>query len=324
MQETLMQLDQIRLNFSTEGRQLLNLTIAFLMFGVALELKVADFVKLFKQPKSAFVGIISQFILMPLLTFLLALSVRDYITPTVGLGMILVAACPGGNISNFLSSLSKGNVALSVSLTAFSSFAALILTPLNFSIWGGLFLKFYTNNTGLIIPGLEIDLLSVLETIIILLGIPLILGILFSTKFPKTTAKILITIKRVSILSFFGMVVVIFSKNYDYFILYIQYIFLIVLVHNALALATGYYAAKWAGLNLQDRKTISIETGIQNSGLALALLFNPRIFPESIPVGGMAFIAAWWGVWHILSGLTIAGIWTGFSLKSAKPADTSN
>ena len=96
----------------------------------------------------------------------------------------------------------------------------------------------------------------------------------------------------------------------------LYYIFFIVLVHNALSLMMGYYTGKAVGLSLQDRKTVSIETGIQNSGLALALLFNPRIFPVELNVGGMAFIAAWWGVWHIIAGLTIAGIWSGFSLKS--------
>jgi BASS family bile acid:Na+ symporter len=85
-------------------------------------------------------------------------------------------------------------------------------------------------------------------------------------------------------------------------------------VHNALALFMGYYVAKGFKLNKTDRKTVSIETGIQNSGLALALLFNTAIFPADLPIGGMAFIAAWWGVWHILSGLTIASIWSGFSI----------
>ena len=119
MLEGLQAIDEIRLNFSPTGLFILNLTISFIMFGVALELKPEQFKRLIQHPKPALIGGISQFILMPLMTFILAIALRNYITPTIGLGMILVASCPGGNVSNFFSSLAKGNVALSVSLTAF-------------------------------------------------------------------------------------------------------------------------------------------------------------------------------------------------------------
>ncbi|TNE59303.1 MAG: bile acid:sodium symporter family protein [Bacteroidetes bacterium] len=316
MLEALLQIDEVRLNFSDNNKFLLNLTIAFIMFGVALEMRPSDFKRLVRQPQPVVVGILSQFLLMPLLTFLLAISLKDYITPTVGLGMILVAACPGGNISNFISALARGNIALSVSLTAFSSIAGLVMTPFNFAFWGNLFMQVYSRKAppGLVRP-LEIDPFDVLTTIFIILGIPLVLGLLCTFKLPKLSRLLLVPIKRFSILAFAAMVVIIFVKNYDFFLLYIKYIFLIVLVHNILALSGGYYLAKLAKLPHQERKTISIETGIQNSGLALALLFNPRIFPEDLAVGGMAFIAAWWGVWHIIAGMSIAGVWSGFSLQ---------
>jgi len=319
MLETLMDIDQLRLNFSDDNKLLLNLTIAFIMFGVALELKPDDFKRLVSQPRPVLVGIVSQAVVLPLLTFLLAVSLKNYITPTVGLGMILVAACPGGNISNFISALARGNIALSVSLTAFSSVAALVVTPFNFAFWGNLFMKVYAaGSPSSLIRPLEIDPFDVLSTIFLILGIPLILGILCNMKMPRLTAAILLPIKRFSILAFAAMIVIIFAKNYDFFLLYIKYIFLIVLVHNGLALAGGYYLARAFRLPQQERKTIAIETGIQNSGLALALLFDPQIFPEDLAVGGMAFIAAWWGVWHIVSGLSIAGYWSGFSLRPAK------
>jgi BASS family bile acid:Na+ symporter len=315
MLETLMEIDNVRLNYSEQGSKIVSVTIALIMFGVALELKPRDFRRLLNQPKSALVGIFSQFLLMPLLTFLLVLSLSNYITPTVGLGMILVAACPGGNISNFISSLARGNVALSVSLTAFSSIGGLLLTPLNFAFWGNLYLKYHIGSSNpSYVPPINIDIFSVFITIVFIIGIPLFLGILFNTKFPKTTQRIVVTVKRLSIIAFTAIVIAIFSANFDHFIKFIKYIFLLVLVHNALALFMGYYVAKAFKLNKTNRKTISIETGIQNSGLALALLFNPAIFPVDLPIGGMAFIAAWWGVWHILSGLTIASIWSGFSI----------
>ena len=316
MLEALLEIDEVRLNFSGTSIHILNLTIALIMFGVALELKPIDFKRLLKEPKSAMVGIISQFLLMPLLTFLLALSLRSYITPTVGLGMIIVAACPGGNISNFISSLARGNVALSVSLTAFSSVASLVLTPLNFAFWGNLYIHYYTGATGsAYLRPLEIEPLSVFSTIVLIIGIPLFVGILFNLRYPNTTEKIVVIVKRLSIIAFAIIVLVMLSSNYENFIKFIKYIFLIVMIHNGAALLMGYGVAKLAGLNQTDRKTISIETGIQNSGLALALLFNPSIFPVEMAVGGMSFIAAWWGIWHILAGLTLASIWSGFSLK---------
>ena len=145
---------------------ILNLTIAFIMFGVALELKPEHFRNLALHPKAALVGAISQFLLMPFMTFLLALAFRNYITPTIGLGMILVASCPGGNVSNFFSALAKGNVALSVSLTAISDFGAILITPFNFAFWGTLFTKVYAllNASDLIRP-LDIPFLHVLQTV---------------------------------------------------------------------------------------------------------------------------------------------------------------
>lgn len=320
MFEALQEIDSVRLNFSDDGRLLLNLTIAFIMFGVALELDPGDFKLLRRNPRPVITGIVSQFFLMPLFTFLFALSLREYITPTVGLGMILVAACPGGNISNCISALAKGNIALSVSLTAFTSIGGLILTPFNFALWGNLFMKYYTNPASQeLVRPISIDLWSVLQTIIMILGIPLLIGILFRHYFPKTTNKIIVSIKRLSIGAFAAIVIVIFTKNYEHFINHIWYVFILVLFHNALALTAGYQFGRMLRLDRRDKRTISIETGIQNSGLALALLFDPKIFPSDIAIGGMAFIAAWWGVWHIIAGLTIAGVWSGFSLSPQSP-----
>jgi BASS family bile acid:Na+ symporter len=321
MLETLRTLDDIRLNFNQSGLFILNLTLAFVMFGVALEIKPDHFKKLFHNPRSAIVGVISQFLLLPFVTFLLVVIFRNFITPTVGLGMILIAACPGGNISNFISSLAKGNLALSVSLTAIATLAAVFMTPLNFSLWGNLFTKVYSKaDASNLVRHLEIDVGQMFLTVFILLGIPLLLGIFFNTKLPKLTDKILVPVKRISLLIFTALVIILLAANFDYFKLYIKYIFIIVLIHNFMALFSGYMIA-WAFKRPKiDRRTISIETGIQNSGLALVLIFNPKIFPPELSVGGMAFIAAWWGIWHILAGITIGSLWSGFSLKAKKEA----
>jgi bile acid:Na+ symporter, BASS family len=105
------------------------------------------------------------------------------------------------------------------------------------------------------------------------------------------------------------------AANFQNFLKHIRLIFVIVLIHNAFALATGYFFSRLMRLKIRDRKTVSIETGIQNSGLALALIFNPDVFPAELQLGGMAFIAAWWGIWHILAGMGIAFVWAANEKK---------
>ncbi|MBE0663608.1 MAG: bile acid:sodium symporter family protein [Bacteroidales bacterium] len=293
-------LDWVRLNFSSGGLLFMNITLAFIMFGVALGIKLEHFKLLFSKPKPVLLGIFSQFIALPALTFLLVILIRP--TPSVAMGMILVAACPGGNISNFISSMAKGNVALSITLTAFATITAIFMTPFNFALWG----RLYAEASTLVIP-ISIDPLEMLRTVVILLGIPVVLGIAFANRFPMITLKIMKPFRTISLLLFLGFIVAAFSSNFSYFLKYIHLILLIVLLHNALALLTGFSIASLGKVARKDRRTLSIETGIQNSGIALVLIFNPRLFDG---LGGMAFIAAWWGIWHILSGLLIAYFWS--------------
>ena len=316
MIETLKALDAVRLNFSEQGLFVLNITLAFIMFGVALEIKFEHFRNVFVQKKTPVIGFISQFLILPLLTFILVIALNKFITPTIAMGMILVAACPGGNISNFISSLAKGNAALSVTLTAIATISAIVLTPFNFLFWGGMYARFINHlDTSKLLRPLEIDPFQVFQSVFILLGIPLIIGMVVNHFFPKITEKIKRPIKTLSIILFAIIVLLAFKKNYDHFLHYIKYIFVIVLAHNALGLSSGYFFARIFPVGERNRRTIAIETGIQNSGLALVLLFNPKVFPLDLANGGMAFIAAWWGIWHILSGLALAGFW---SLRTPK------
>jgi BASS family bile acid:Na+ symporter len=315
MFETLKTIDNVRLNLSTESGLFINIALALIMFGVALGIKFKDFKEIFYRPKLPIVGFLSQFLVLPIITFLVVLLIRNYITPTIGLGMILVAACPGGNISNFMTSLAKGNAALSVTLTAIATFSALILTPLNFTVWGGFYLDIAESSSNELVQQLRIDPVQVFKTVFILLGIPLTLGMLVNHYFPKFTAKISKPLRIFSIVIFIAMVAGLLQQNMEHFMNYIKYIFLIVLFHNIIAFLSGYlFAASWK-IKGANQRTITIETGIQNSGLAIVLLINPEIFDPKLAIGGMAFIAAWWGVWHIVSGLALAGFWSRKSPK---------
>jgi BASS family bile acid:Na+ symporter len=294
------------------GSTLLNIVLAFVMFGVALGIKPATFVDIIKNPKSILTGIVCQLVLLPALTLVLIMLCGDLISPMIALGMILVASCPGGNISNFITSLSRGNSELSVSLTAFNTAACIFTTPLNFAFWGKMYLNFAGNRNLGALPELEIPLGDIFQSIFIIMGIPLVLGILCGQYLPKVTKVLKKPLQHLSIIVFIAMVIIIFKGNFDVFMKVIQYIFLIVLVHNLLALGIGFTTSTALKLPYKDRRTITIETGIQNSGLGLILLLNPNIFPEVgawANNGGMLVITAWWGVWHIISGLTLAFVW---------------
>ncbi len=293
-----MDVDAIQIHFSQDALWLLNLCLAIIMFGVALELSPSDFKRLWQHPKSSLLGILSQFILLPAITFLLILVLEPI--PSVALGMMLVAACPGGNISNFMTHLAGGNAALSVSLTAFATIAAIFMTPFNLQFWGSLYAP-----TAEILKTVSIDPWQIFQTIALILGIPIILGMWLKKIQPGLAKKMARWLKPLSILIFVGFVAVAFAINLDIFLQVIHLVVMLVFIHNGVALSTGFLLATVFSLPKADRKTLTIETGIQNSGLGLLLIFT---FFDGL--GGMAIIAAWWGIWHILSGLTIGWFWS--------------
>lgn len=311
-------IDSIDVTLNAGGMNTINTVLAFVMYGVALGIKPHIFVDVFKKPKSVILGVCCQLVLLPLLTFLLALLMGSlgWISWTMALGMILVASCPGGNISNFMSSLSKANVELSVCLTAISTALAVLMTPFNFWLYGNAYLKFVEVH-GSEVPHLVIPLWDVFKTIFILLGIPLTLGILTSHFLPKAAEKMKKPFQWVSIVFFLVMVMLSFVGNMDAFLKCIQYIFMAVLIHNLLALSIGFGVGSAFKAPRRDRRTLTIETGIQNSGLGLVLLLGTPIFAGLPPHGGMLVITAWWGVWHIISGLIVATLFN----RSKKPLE---
>ncbi|MCW8843130.1 MAG: bile acid:sodium symporter, partial [Rhodobacteraceae bacterium] len=212
------------------------------------------------------------------------------------LGLILVAACPGGNISNFITHRAGGNAALSVSMTAFATVGAIFLTPFNIAFWGNLY-----EPTRTILRATSIDPVSVAITVGFMLVLPLILGIVLNVKRPDITARLRTPLQWVSMGIFVAFVVLALAANWNYFLLYAGLVAGLVLLHNSLALAGGYLTASLAGLSPFNRRAVTIETGIQNSGLGLVLIFG---FFHGL--GGMAVVAAFWGIWHILSGMGLA------------------
>lgn len=281
--------------FNTDQLFLLNICLAFLMFAVALDIKISDFKKVLQHPKAALVGLTSQLILLPLLSVAMVYVFRP--ASSIALGMMLIAACPGGNVSNYAVHLSKGNTALSILLTSITTVSAIVLTPLAFGLWSQLIPE--ANNISI-----SVEVSQMIQTIFLLIFVPLSLGMASNHFLPKLTEKINKPVKALAMIIFISFAVVAIYTKFDDLRAYVHWVFLIVLVHNALALMMGYGFARINKLDEYTCRSVSIETGIQNTGLALILIFN---FFEGL--GGMAIIAAWWGIWHLISGFALATYW---------------
>lgn len=297
-------IDDVQMNFNPVMLNTLNVILGLVIFGVSLDLKIDDFRRIAKSPKPFLIGACSQFLLLPAITFAVMYLLRPH--PSVALGMILVAACPGGNTSNFMTQLAKGNAALSISMSAFSTAAAIVMTPLNFAFWGS-----RLPGAEGILTAVSLDPVDMFMLILVLMLLPLSAGLFISTRFPKLADKMKKGMQAFSMIFFIAFVLFAIVANFQFFTDYIGMIALIVVLINTLAFSMGYGMSWLAGLSKPDRRAVTLETGIQNSGLGLVLIFN---FFDGL--GGMALIAAFWGVWHILTGLSLSTLWHKRAMNS--------
>lgn len=291
-------IDQVQLQFNPATLAGLNAILGLVMFGIALDLRVGDFREAFRSPKGLLLATIGHHILFPAMTYGLIWVMQP--SPSIALGMILVSSCPAGHLSNFLTHLSRGNAALSVSASAISTALAIVMTPINFNFWGNLH-----PITHDLMQTISIDPWVMLKDIIILLGIPLVAGMGVAHRYPAFAKRAEKPMKRFSMVVFALFVVGALATNFQHFLQYIQFVVILVFIHNGLALVTGYSLSTLLRLPERDRRAVTFEMGIQNSGLGLILIFN--MFHG---LGGMAIITAWWGIWHIVSGLSLALFWS--------------
>ena len=264
------------------------------MFGVALDIRPNHFYQLRHDKKALLTGLFCQYILLPLITVVLIYIISP--PHDIALGMILVAACPGGNASNFFSMLARGHIALSVTLSAITSVVCFLATPASFFFWSSM------------VPGLtqrvqsfEISFLDLLLNMIAILLIPLLAGMSFAHYFPKATEKISKAMRTLSIIILMTFIVVALMNNFDVFKQHILSVFWIVFFHNGLGLLSAYYVSSFLNNKESVNRSVAIETGIQNSGLGLVLIFT--FFQGN---GSMALVAAWWGIWHLVSGFAFS------------------
>jgi BASS family bile acid:Na+ symporter len=281
----------------TTQQLILSLVLATMVFSVALELKVADFTRVAHTPRAVICGLIPQFVLLPVGTWLATLALD--LPANVEAAMMLVAACPGGSLSNVITHFGRGNTALSVSISAVAAVLALFLTPVKFT-W-----MIATNPaTAGWLRTLAIDPSDIWWSLLALLAVPMALGLTISHRWPALTARIR---KPLGTFSLLALLVFIAAGLYIQRALLTAHIlpqFAIVILHNASGLALGFVCALAFRVAERDRRAIMIEGGMQNSGLALGIIavqFNADL--------GMVIIASLWGIWHIVSGLSLAWLW---------------
>ncbi|WP_236975252.1 bile acid:sodium symporter family protein [Membranihabitans maritimus] len=292
-----MDVDNMVIHFDEGQLRMLNYCLGFMMFGVALELKVKDFIRVFLNPKSTLIGLTSQLVLLPLFTFLLVIlwDAPD----SMKLGLLMVAACPGGNVSNYLVHRSGGNTALSITLTSVVTMTSIVLTPLLFYIYSTYFFKIDAGKDLAVDPGKMIWIL------VQLILIPLILGMTLNHYLPNLVKKVKSIIKSLSIFLLLTIIAVALYKNISNLEEYLFLVFWLVLIHNGVSYVIGYYWSKWCKEPEENARAVCFETGIQNAGLGLILIFN---FFDGL--GGMALVAGWWGVWDLVSGFLLSEYWS--------------
>lgn len=290
-------IDQVRLNFNPQAQLGLSLVLALVMFGIALDLRIADFKAALRTPKALAIGLVSHHLLFPAFTFGLIQLIRPL--PSIALGMLLVSACPAGHISNFFTHRARGNAALSVSISTLSTLGALVFTPLNVALWGSL-----DRETNALLRSFSIDPLQMLADLALILALPLAAGMWIAHRHAALAKRVHGPMRNFSLLVLIGFVLGALALNWGFFLQWGRYVVAVVFIHNALALSIGYGLARAAGLAERDCRAVAFETGIQNSGLGLVLIFN--FFAG---LGGMAIVTAWWGIWHIFAGMALSTFW---------------
>ncbi|UOE44277.1 bile acid:sodium symporter family protein [Agromyces larvae] len=306
-----MNVDDVVVSFAPGSLVILNVVLGFIMFGIALDTSVDDFKAVAKAPKAMLIALVAQIVLLPAVTFGLTLLLN--VQGSIALGMILVACCPPGNISQVLTYRSRGNVALSVSMTAVTNVIYIFVLPLNLAFWGGI------HPTGReFIEAVSLNGWQMMAEILLIIGLPFALGFALRARFPRFAARVQPYARWISLLALVGFIVAALAGNWAVFVAVLPIVLGVVFLHDAVALGLGYASARIGGLPPRDRKAITFEVGIRNAGLGLGLVF--AFFGG---LGGMAVVAGWWGVWDIIAGLVVATLWARHSKRRETDAAAS-
>jgi len=268
-----------------------------MVYTVSLELRMEDFRYVARHPVAVGIGLLAQFVLLPAATLALTL-VLDLPAPTEA-AMMLVAACPGGALSNVVTAFGRGNLALSLSISAVSSLAALVLTPLNFTL-----MISANPETAAWARQIQVDPRDLVLSLVLLLAVPMSAAMLTTHRAPRVAAKIRKPLARLSGFALGAFIVASVAAQWQLFVIELGRTLPLVILHNGLGLLLGYLGSIAARLSVADRRAVVIEGGMQNSGLALGIIAAQ--FGSSLP---MLAVAGLWGIWHAVSGGSLALLW---------------
>ena len=269
----------------------ITILLGVVMFGMGLTLKPVDFKIIFKSPLPVVIGVAAQFLIMPFAAFAIAYVLK--LPPELAAGLVLLGCVPGGTASNVMVYLAKGNLALSVAMTSLSTLLAPVMTPLLLLLLAG--------------QWLPVNPVSMFLSIVQVIIIPIALGILVQRFFPKAVAKSVTIVPLISVAAILIIVSAVTAANAQNVISSGFIVFFAVFLHNGFGLLLGYLTAMAMGLNETDRRAISLEVGMQNSGLGVALATAHFSQLAALP-------SVWGAIWHNISGTILATIW---SKKSA-------
>ena len=269
--------------------------LGVIMFGMGLTLSPSDFKILGQQPKSVLAGVVAQFVIMPLTAYVLAVTLQ--LPPPIAAGVILVGACPGGTASNVMTFLARGNVALSVAVTSVSTLLAPVLTPAIFYL--------------LAHQWLDISAFAMLMDILKIVMLPIVLGVLCNLFLHRQTKAVEGVLPLVSVVSIALIIGAVVALNRTKIAEAGGLIFGVVMLHNCIGYLLDFFAAKFIKLPYDAQKTLAIEVGMQNSGLAAGLAM--KYFDPIAAVPGAIF-----SVWHNISGSLLASYWAAKAAKEER------
>lgn len=300
--------DGIQIAFDESSLTTLKIVIGAILFGIALDTSLDDFRRAARRPGAIAIGVVAQFLLLPAITFLLTLLLD--VRGSVALGMILVACCPPGNVSNILTHRARGDVALSVSMTAVSNLLAIVLMPLNVAFWGSL------HPTGSdLLEDIDLDAVDMLVEVGLVIGVPFVAGLTIARAWPRFAQRAGKVIGPLAFLALGAVIVIGVANNWGIFVDFIGVVLLAVFLHDALALLLGWSIARATRLDERSTRAMTFEVGVRNAGLGLLLVFT---YFDGL--GGMALVAAWWGIWDIVAGLAVAQWWGRRTARTAVAA----
>ena len=275
----------------------INWLLGIVMFGMGLTLKMDDFKVVFSRPKDIIIGFIAQFTLMPLIAFLLA---KAFNLPTeIAVGVILVGTCPGGTSSNVMTYLSKGDVPLSVGMTAVSTLFAPLMTPLLTLLYAG--------------QRVDVNAVAMFLSIVKVVLVPIALGLVCNYFFEKVTRQIVRILPLISTIAIIMIIASVVSANSVRLKTVGIVVVVVVILHNLLGYATGYGVGKLLRLNTTKCRALSIEVGMQNSGLATSLAATHFAQYPLATIPGAVF-----SVWHNISGAVYANFLANRHPEKAK------